>query len=313
MSIAFKLTHGGILDLVASSHLIVITQTEEVAQIRGKAVYAVRDVVLIPLTSQSDAESVIGKTLAALKQPANSTADADAEVTDVEEDTEPASVEGDAQPPEAAAVEPPSNIDESAETSKVESGEQLSEPATVDAPKGVLGQTSSLAKNVVQQPGRYGRFAKSWFGKSNVAVRASNKQGDSKNDDLALDLSEQDGSEVPNNEKTLFEGSQNSAEEKDSNEKGSGETPSSNATTAGAKQTNAIEALSGRIQRTTRLYFSSSGFYFSYDYDISTRLGGKKTAEPDLPLWKKFDPLVSTAIIHVGQYIDVDSISGITI
>ena len=307
-----RLIVEGILNLVASSHLIVISQTEEVAQIRGKAVYAVRDVVLIPLTSQTGAESVIGKTLAALKQAAHSTADADAEVTDVEEDTEPTSVEGDEQPPEAAAVEPPSNTDESAETSKVESDEQPSEPVTVDAPKGVLGQTTSLAKNVVQQPGRYSRFAKSWFSKSNAAVGATNKQGDSKNDEMALDLAKQDSNGISNDEKTLFEGSQDSAKKKESNEKDAVEPPPTVAPKAAAKQTDAIEALNGRIQRTTRLYFSSSGFYFSYDYDISTRLGGNKTAEPDLPLWKQFDPLVSTAVIHVLEYTDIVSISGIT-
>ena len=295
-----ELTLEGILNLVASSHLIVITQTEQVAQIRDRAVYAVRDVLLIPLTAQSDAEHVIEKTVASLKQPSKPGVDTDTELSDVEEDAEPSTTEGEELPPEASAVEPPSNVEEDAEPSNVKGGDKSAEAPAVEPSQRVLGKTSSLAKNVVQQPSRYGRFARGWFGKSAPNVSARSKQEGNKNDDSTVNSSKQDGNELPNNEKTLFAGFQDNADKEDSNEGTAGETLENDAPKAAVKETSAIETLSGRIQRTTRLYFTSSGFYFSYDHDISARLGRNNTAEPDVPLWKQFDPLVSIVEIGLG-------------
>ena len=58
----------GLLDLVATKYLISITERDQVAQIRGKSVYSIKDVTLIPLSSQSDAEEAIVAAGRALKQ-----------------------------------------------------------------------------------------------------------------------------------------------------------------------------------------------------------------------------------------------------
>ena len=308
-----ELTLEGILNLVASSHLIVITHTEQVAQIRDRAVYAVRDVVLIPLTSQFDAEHVIEETVASRKHASKPSGDPDTDLSDAEEDAEPSGVEGEELPPEASAVEPPGNIEEDAEPSNIAFDEKSAETSAVEPSQGVLGKTSSLAKNVVQQPSRYGRFARGWFGKSGPNANARSKQEGNKNDDSTVNSSKQDGNELPNNEKTLFAGFQENADKEDSNEENAGKTLENDAPKASVKEASAIETLSGRIQRTTRLYFTSSGFYFSYDQDFSASLGGNETAEPDVPLWKQFDPLVSTSLIHVVEFANGRSTSGITI
>ncbi|KAK1079848.1 hypothetical protein LTR48_007971, partial [Friedmanniomyces endolithicus] len=101
--------HGvvGLLKLATSSHLIAITGREQVAQIKGKSIYAVRDVTLVPLSSQADAERAIAQAQKALKQ--SGAAGEDGEESDVGEDAEHEQVAvGHSEPaPEAAALEPP--------------------------------------------------------------------------------------------------------------------------------------------------------------------------------------------------------------
>jgi predicted transcriptional regulator len=77
----------GLLDLVATKYLILITQRDQVAQIRGKSVYTIKDVTLIPLSSQSDAEEAIVAATRALKQGKKTIAEV-SEESDVEDDAD---------------------------------------------------------------------------------------------------------------------------------------------------------------------------------------------------------------------------------
>src|SRR5579871_5801763 len=52
---------SGLLKIASSSFLISISRREQVAQISGKPIYSIREVALIPLSSQSDAEQAIAK------------------------------------------------------------------------------------------------------------------------------------------------------------------------------------------------------------------------------------------------------------
>ena len=52
-----------------------------------------------------------------------------------------------------------------------------------------------------------------------------------------------------------------------------------------------------RILKTTRLYFTSHSFYFSYDYDISRSLSRQESNTSSVPLHRRFDPLVSPAYL----------------
>jgi hypothetical protein len=45
------------------------------------------------------------------------------------------------------------------------------------------------------------------------------------------------------------------------------------------------------------MYFSSGNFFFSYDYDLSHAIAVNRP-NSSLPLFKQYDPLVSSAIDH---------------
>jgi hypothetical protein len=246
------------LNLVSTSHLIVITRRGQVAQIGGKAVYAVQDVALIPLTSQTEADKTINNTLTSVQQQQSASTDTDTELSDGEEDAETSSIGGNDVPEEAAAVDPP---------------------------KGVLAKGTSFTKNVIQDRGRYGRFAKKWFSRNGSNANVRRKQGLSSEESLTPSQPEEKLDEVP-------QGTETAATDPESNKNDS---QADRATDAGEplKQASAIETLTRRIERTARLYFSSSGFYFSYDLDLSKRFSVHGTKMSDSALWKQFDPQVS--------------------
>lgn len=54
-----------------------------------------------------------------------------------------------------------------------------------------------------------------------------------------------------------------------------------------------LQSLTPRILRSTKLYFASRNFYFSYDYDLSRSLPRQEPASSTIPLSKRFDDLVS--------------------
>jgi hypothetical protein len=234
-----------------------------VAQIRGKAVYAVRDVALIPLNSQLEADKVINNTLTSAQQQQNAGTGTDTELSDGEEDAETSSIGGDDVPEDAAAVDPP---------------------------KGVLAKSTTFTKNVIRDRGRYGRFATKWFSKNGSNANVRRKQG----------LSSEESVTPSQPEQRLGEASQGTETEATDPESNKSESRAEQATNAGEppKEKRAIETLSRRIERTARLYFSSSGFYFSYDLDLSKRFSVHGTAISDSRFWKQFDPQVSLVLAN---------------
>jgi hypothetical protein len=54
-----------------------------------------------------------------------------------------------------------------------------------------------------------------------------------------------------------------------------------------------LATLIPRILKTTNLYFTSRSFYFSYDYDLSRSISRQESSSASVPLYKRFDPLVS--------------------
>ena len=225
-----------------------ITQREQVAQIRGQAVFAVKDVAVIPLTSQPEAQNTIDGLIGTKQTQQNDKAGTDTELSDVGEDAEESDVGGNDEPPEAAAFEPP---------------------------KGVLAQSTTFTKNVVQDRGRYGRFATSWFSKDGPSANVRWKQGMSSDEGLTSS---------PNDAKL-------SADTKDDTTAGRDEDP---------RRASAIDSLTPRILRTARLYFSTSGFYFSYGLDLTRTSLRSDTSTSNLALWKRFDSLVSWLIERYG-------------
>ena len=248
---------------MSTQYLIVITQREEVAQIRGHAIYAVRDVVLIPLTSKAEAEKAIAAVGKGQKNDHTSAAEEQAEESEVE--------------------------DEDAVASETD-GEQDAE--VVSKQDGT--NNTAAEKDTSQSQSRYSRFAKLWFGKrTNVGPQQSQASGNK--EDPAAQSGEETSSE-PHGSSTVDEAETETAPEPDLNN--NTEPQATEPATAPKKNKSAIKSLMPRIIKTARLYFGTSGFYFSYDHDISATLTQKSTQVPAPPLWQRFDALVSLLSPH---------------
>lgn len=229
------------------------------AQIRGKSVYSITDVTLIPLSSQADAEEAILSAGRALKQDGR--AAVESEESDIEDDADTASVNDETTSQNAEALEPPENT--------------------------VLKKSTSFVKEVVQDKGRYGRFAERWFSKGGWAASGRKRQGMSEEAKLTTEQVKEADKALPEDEAVPSKKdsrSMSSSEEDD--EKKSIET--SPERPKSKPQAN-IQNLAPRILRSARLYFSSSNFFFSYDYDLSTSLQAASASTS--PLCKRFDPL----------------------
>ncbi|RMY47010.1 hypothetical protein D0864_15152 [Hortaea werneckii] len=237
----------GVLDLVACSFLIAIIRREQVAQICNRPVYCVKDVAIIPLSSQAEAEEAIIAANGASELGGNS------------EDGEP-------------------------ETDVEDGGETLAS-ADGELPKSALEQSTAFAKNILQSRGRYGRFADRWFSKAGWNENRRRSQGMSeeswfKEGELASEsASKQQGQEgtVP-----LVDAQRTVTSEDDD----------ISDTKSATKASKMIVSLTPRILRAAKLYFSTSGFYFSYDDNISATLmqpDNYDTTTTAVPLCKRFN------------------------
>ena len=255
--------------MVATKYLISITQRNQVAQIRGKPVYSIKDVTLIPLSSQSDAEEAIVAAARALKQEKKTETDTSEESDGDEDDADTASVTDDGAPDEAAKA--------------------------FDAPESsTLKKSTTFVKDVVQDKGLYGRFANRWFSKSGWTASGRKRQGMSEEEKLTTEQAKEADKVLPEGESIseTLEVPQ-SSEPEEENRKGTQERP---------KTKSNIENLTPRILRSARLYFSSSSFFFSYDHDLSAALQNSTTST--LPLWKRFDPLLFWNRSLLAPFID---------
>jgi hypothetical protein len=238
----------------------VITRREQVASIRSKAIYAVRDVTLIPLTSQSDAEQRIKTARQRLSKAQGTAAGMETEDSEIDDEAETASIASatdEEASKDAAALEPP--------------------------------EKDSFAKNVIQKQGKYGRFAQRWFSRNGSKKDTMRKQG--------IDTEDETPSEDPQ-QIVEADKSGDTADTAASNPDQSDLTleeasiEESNEVQDAPKDKKAVEYLAPRILRSARLYFNTVGFYFSYDHDISGALTQKSVLTSNLPLWKRFDSLV---------------------
>ncbi|KAF2737238.1 SacI domain-containing protein [Polyplosphaeria fusca] len=283
-------THGivGLLKVATSYFLISICDREQVAQIGGKAIYKVTDVALIPLSSQADANGAIVATKEHLQRhKAIQAADGDESDSESEDDAPSVS-------------------------------ESLEEEAVNDLPSEIKDQVTgqhvlgrrrtSVAEDVMQKKGLYGRFADKWFSKKGWSADSRRLHGMSSEEDLARKNKPKDvDSTVPSQE----EGPTSPAkpggipvEDADVPEPVSPEEiPKA---LEGPKDSTTVTLLP-KILQTTKMYFSSGNFFFSYDYDLSRGIGQQQPTS-SLPLFKQFDPLyfwnrhIITPFIDAGQH-----------
>lgn len=261
--------HGiiGLLQLVSSSYLVTITRREQVAQIREKPIFRITDVTLIPLRSKAEADKAITEAQRVLGQHSANQALDQSDDSDVGDDAETSTI---------GSVD---TVDQPAQPQKAEPED---EAAALEPPKGgAIQKSTTFVKDVVQEKGKYGRFASRWFSRNGSKEGVKRQQGvavEEQDTTLTKEQEEQMDNTLPQKEAETNTYKDVQAEHKvePSNSK--------------PKQQSAIEHLTPRILKSARLYFSSSGFYFSYNHDLSTSLARSRVSSG--PLWKRFDPLV---------------------
>ncbi|CAN9130719.1 unnamed protein product [Alternaria alternata] len=281
--------HGivGLLKVATSYFLISISDREQVALIRGKPIYKITNVALIPLSSQADADKAIVATRDHLKRR-NRAPGLDDEDTDSESEDGAPSVTD-------SIVE-----DSSSAPSEVKD--------TITGQKGTAAQKTSVAEDVIQRKGVYGRFADKWFSRKGWSADNRRLQGLSSEENLAAkNVPQNVDSGMPKEEeqpKTESKPDAIPTSDKDISEPVS---PEAIPKALSGEKDAATVALLPKILQTTKMYFSSGNFFFSYDYDISHGIGQQQPSS-SVALFKQFDPLffwnqhIISPFIDAGQH-----------
>lgn len=222
------------------------------AQIFGKPVYVIRDVTLVPLSSQSEAEKAITTAIAS-REPAASAddSDSDSDFSEPGEDDETSSKD----------AEPDTPVEHSLTQHKNSS-------------------STSIVKNVIANRGQYARFASQWFSKQGWrGTKAENKSSE----DLAQESSSEETQPSPE--------AKAAAAANSTKLQGEGHEEEQTAEAEKILANNSVRDALPRIVKTTRMILTSGSFFFSYDFDLTRRLallGGN--AKP--PSVDSLDPLV---------------------
>jgi SacI homology domain len=266
----------------SSAFLIAITRRQQVAQVRGKPIYAITDVALIPLSSQEDANVAISQAKAtAQKRAANSKKQrVDADV--LMEDDVSSDEDGHSTVPE-------------------EDMHDHDLALSTQDDKNMHRRSTSVAEDVIGRRGVYGRFAQKWFSKRGWSEEKRRSQGmrTDGSDELAMtdwtDPAKEsvDASQdnlVPSNGSNIDNVSQEDTLECGAT-KEPGEAVIAQPTEA-AKESVTMSLLPKLIRTTKLLLGSSRSFYFSYDLDITRSIGTQQQNLSGLPLHRLVDPLV---------------------
>ncbi|KAH0555961.1 hypothetical protein GP486_006094, partial [Trichoglossum hirsutum] len=269
--------HGvvGLLNVPSTSFLIIIAGRQQVAQLRGKSVFVITDVALIPLASRTEASAAIAETRDSSQKQRRNTDELGADIEQSD----------------------PSGED----ISSTENGEFSNDELSVPTPPELLpGNTNprphrrtSIVEDVIGKKGRYGRFAEKWFSKSGWNVEKMRRQGMStedsgKEEELSVfkgntAVSKHTGTERQDG---IDEITQSLGDEGQS--KGQAAPDAAN---IGKFADSATSALLPKLLRTTKLLLGSSrGFFYSYDYDITRNLQRHDPNVSGLPLHRVVDP-----------------------
>lgn len=291
----------GLLSLASSTFLIAITQREQVAEIFGKPVYVVTDVALVPLSSQSDANTAIAASIASKSrrgsnEAATTNADSDSN-SDSEEDPganadlsdDPDASQSETDPHDAEPVTPLDDGD----------GGSSSRPEQTRTTS-----NTSIARDVIARRGQYGRFASQWFSKQGWGVgKSGNSPASSASSKKDMTV---DGKDVASPAATV-----------------NAELPKETAQADGTREKeraiseNSVADAVPKILRSTKMILTSRSYFFSYEFDLTRRLALLNGAAK-APARESLDPLVGlgTLLPHLSAednghpWTDSYSISG---
>ena len=245
--------------MASHSYLILITKRKQVAQIFQHPIYVISGVTVIPLSTHAEAKLAIE----------NAKPSGTEEVNDLDSDASDSDVE---------------NVGDSLAVA-----DQENDPATPsDGSRSKLGgdrPEESIAQNVMSKKGAYGRFAGKWFSKKGWDVQNQKSQGLSNSPDLIRDLQP-----AIIKEEKLSGSAQSHIHQQPASE----QIPEDSTLEASAisDAPSIAVALLPKLLRTTRLLLNSQSFYYSYDHDLTRRLGSVENRDSDTPLYKKVDSQV---------------------
>jgi SacI homology domain len=232
------------LTIASFSYLLCITRREQVAQIFGKPIYVIRDVAILPLSSQEEADQAISQTQA-VRQKAKTSQQSDIASS--------ASEESGNESLDDHSVGDPSE-------SQTPVGER---PQT----GGRSESTSSVVQDVIERKGPYGRFASQWFSRRGWGL--DNKRTEEVSRGMIPRTDPQEQKPQPEAAKSTAEDHSPAKISEALNHHGaSGETILAQRSSHEA----AVEMLP-KILRTVKLLLTSQSFYFSYDFNVTKRLG----------------------------------------
>ncbi|KAL8766300.1 MAG: hypothetical protein Q9209_006890 [Squamulea sp. 1 TL-2023] len=246
-----------------NEYMPALIRKQQVAQIRGCPIYVITSVALIPLSSQSDAEKAIEQSKRDAQR--NTSDRAEGSLIDSRSSADEGSYHSEGHV-----------IDNSPEESKA-----LAPPYSNTRPK-LQEEDGSVAQNVMGRKGQYGRFAERWFSKKGWTTERRRVQGLSAGD-MGKSEAISRGQEGDPNQ--VEDGTEQDSKETQTSESSLSRRPGPSPTQ------NVTSTLLPKLLRTAKMLFASRSFFYSYDYDITRRLGSQMTKASNLPLYKSVDPM----------------------
>ena len=252
----------------------------------------VTDVALVPLSSQNEAEKAV---IAAVRQR-DATADTEEDSSDDE-----------------STVDDPNDVDRATDVPEA--------PSPADDVRTKLDRdgtpaTTNIAEDVFARRGPYGKFASQWLTKKGwgiPGIRAPSKVAEATsgtiqptNEALMQQPPETSVREVPSSPPTRESGSEKGLRSRPVGQDG-------NETFRSDKDITI--PLLPKLLRSTRLILSSRSFYFSYDFNVTRRMGDPRMLNSKPLGLEDIDPLVCTFEYPVFGSLNTNScsISGIEI
>lgn len=268
------------MKVASSSFLISISRRELVAQIRGKPIYSISEVALIPLSSQLDAEKAIVRAR-------------DSQRRHNEQELEDASSDSEFERHSEDERDDISLPDEASPTSPLPGESSASKPSPHK-------RGTSIARDVIQQKGIYGRFTQKWFSKGGWTAENRRKEGIRSEDGLSsASVDEQPAAVIPapsESQETLStELVKDVADMPDAGGKSTipNEPPHEIGSAILKEPETENIPLLPKLLTVAKFFFGSKSFYFSYDYDLSRSIANQPNPSSSNPLHRTFDPMVS--------------------
>ncbi|EPS41250.1 hypothetical protein H072_4844 [Dactylellina haptotyla CBS 200.50] len=271
---------AGLLSVPSGSWLIAITKRSQVAEVKGRQIFVITDIALIPLHSKAEAEAAIARVRAKnAKKSLNTTG-----LDDIDSDEE---YDGDS----------------------VLSSEDDVYDDPPRRPNHHRTASSSIAEDVIGKKGLYGRFAERWFSKRGWQVDRNRLQGLSGKGDGgetfqmrrmksrtgSPDSETADKAVAPNIEIRVQESQGETTSPGESSGADAPTYPDQPAQPEVLQDNEVMEgvanSLTPKLLRTVKLLLASSrSFYFSYDYDVTRSIAKQTLAtSSEVPLHKKVD------------------------